>query len=63
MNTTAHLPILMKDMAKALKNVTIHPRIQLEEGNNINFAVSCRHCEEPLCVKGCITGALQSRKE
>lgn len=47
-----------KDMAKALKNVIIHPRIQLEEGDNINFAVSCRHCDDPLCVKGCITGAL-----
>lgn len=47
-----------KDMSKALKNVIIHPRIQLEEGNNISFAVSCRHCDDPLCVKGCITGAL-----
>jgi NAD(P)H-nitrite reductase large subunit/ferredoxin len=40
-----------KDMSKALKNAIIHPRIQLEEGNNISFAVSCRHCDDPLCVK------------
>lgn len=39
-------------------------RIRVEEGgaghgeDAINFAVSCRHCETPLCVKGCITGAL-----
>ena len=46
------------DMAKALKNVKINPRIQIEEKDGISFAVSCRHCEEPLCVKGCITGAL-----
>jgi len=46
------------DMVKALKDVRIHPRIQIEEGQGINFAVSCRHCEEPLCVKSCITGAL-----
>ena len=46
------------DMAKALKNIQIHPRIRIEEQNGISFAVSCRHCEEPLCVKGCITGAL-----
>ena len=46
------------DMVKALKNVRINPRIQIEEGVNISFAVSCRHCEEPLCVKSCITGAL-----
>ncbi|MCI5923320.1 MAG: 4Fe-4S dicluster domain-containing protein [Oscillospiraceae bacterium] len=46
------------DMVKALKGVTIHPRIQVEEHDGVCFAVSCRHCEEPLCVKGCITGAL-----
>ena len=46
------------DMVKALKDVTIHPRIRVEEGTDVCFAVSCRHCEEPLCVKSCITGAL-----
>ncbi len=46
------------DMVKALKDIVIHPRIKIEEKNGISFAVSCRHCEEPLCVKGCITGAL-----
>lgn len=46
------------DMVKALKGVAINPRIRIEEKDNISFAVSCRHCEEPLCVKGCITGAL-----
>lgn len=48
----------MTDMVKALKGVTINPRIRVEENDGIHFAVSCRHCEEPLCVKGCITGAL-----
>ena len=46
------------DMARTLKGVKIHPRIQIEESNGICFAVSCRHCEEPLCVRACITGAL-----
>ena len=46
------------DMAEALKNVKINPRIRIEEKDGICFAVSCRHCKEPLCVKGCITGAL-----
>ncbi|HHY81843.1 MAG TPA: 4Fe-4S ferredoxin [Clostridiales bacterium] len=47
-----------KDMARALKGIKISPRIRVEEMDGISFAVSCRHCNEPLCVKGCITGAL-----
>lgn len=50
------------DMVKALKNAEIHPRIRVEEHDNISFAVSCRHCEDPLCVKSCIAGAI-SRKD
>lgn len=46
------------DMVKALKDITINPRIKIEEHDNISFAVSCRHCDEPLCVKSCISGAL-----
>ncbi len=46
------------DMIKALKDVTINPKIKIEEQDNISFAVSCRHCDEPICVKSCITGAL-----
>ena len=46
------------DMARALKDVKIRPSIRIEEKGDISFAVSCRHCTEPLCVKGCITGAL-----
>ncbi len=46
------------DMAQALQGVTIHPRIQVEDRGDVHFAVSCRHCEEPLCAKSCISGAL-----
>ena len=46
------------NMAKALKNIEINPRIHIEEKDGVSYAVNCRHCEEPLCVKGCITGAL-----
>jgi carbon-monoxide dehydrogenase iron sulfur subunit len=45
-------------MARALKGITINPNIRIEEYGNVSFAVSCRHCTQPLCVKGCITGAL-----
>lgn len=47
-----------KDMIRALKDMPLRSMIQIEQQNDIHFAVSCRHCEEPLCVKGCITGAL-----
>ena len=47
-----------KDMARALKNIKINPKINIEKHNGICFAVSCRHCKEPMCVKGCITGSL-----
>lgn len=46
------------NMIKALKDQKISPRINIEEDNGVHFAVSCRHCEEPLCVKSCITGSL-----
>ena len=48
----------MKDMATALKGKTIYPRIHIEETDNISYAVSCRHCTDPICVKSCISGAL-----
>ena len=32
--------------------------VKIEARDNISFAVSCRHCTDPLCVKGCISGAL-----
>jgi carbon-monoxide dehydrogenase iron sulfur subunit len=50
------------DMVKALKDRKIYPNIQIEEKGDVSFAVSCRHCREPLCVKSCITGALSVRE-
>ncbi len=47
-----------KDMARALKDLKINPKIKIEEHGGISFAVSCRHCPEPLCAKGCLTGAI-----
>lgn len=40
---------------------TIHPRIRIEGDNQVSFAVSCRHCTDPLCVKSCIAGALSKK--
>ena len=44
-----------------LKGKKIFPRIHVEGDDRITFAVSCRHCTDPICVKSCIAGAI--RKE
>ena len=51
----------IKGMAKALKGKEIFPRIRVEGDDNITFAVSCRHCENPICIKSCISGALSKK--
>lgn len=48
----------MKDMAFALKGRKIYPRIHIEGDDKITFAVSCRHCVDPICKKSCIAGAI-----
>ena len=48
----------LADMALALKGKPIYPRIHIEGTEQISYAVSCRHCRDPICVKSCIAGAL-----
>jgi carbon-monoxide dehydrogenase iron sulfur subunit len=51
-------------MAKLLKDRKINPNIVVDEVGNLNgsptpqicFAVSCRHCMDPQCLKACING-------
>ncbi len=53
----------MKNMALALKGKKIHPRIRVEDDGRITYAVSCRHCTDPICVKSCISGALSKKDD
>ena len=46
------------DMVKALKGKDVMPRIHIEGDDKISYAVSCRHCTDPICVKSCIAGAI-----
>jgi carbon-monoxide dehydrogenase iron sulfur subunit len=46
------------DIVRALKDKPLDSFVRVEGTNNITFAVSCRHCVNPLCVSACISGAL-----
>ena len=50
----------MKDMAQ-LKGKPIFPRIHIEGDDKITYAVSCRHCTDPICIVSCIAGAISKR--
>lgn len=50
-----------KNLVDALKDKLLRPKVRVEQSEKISFAVSCRHCDEPVCVKSCITGALSKK--
>ena len=49
-----------KDLIKAFKKGPEKPigRVQVVEEGPLSFALVCRHCEEPLCVFACVSGAM-----
>ena len=53
----------LDDMVTALKDRAIFPYIRVEGDGKINYAVSCRHCDDPICVRSCIAGAMQKRED
>jgi carbon-monoxide dehydrogenase iron sulfur subunit len=56
-----------KDIIKAHKNENITSAITIEEIITPKavsyFALQCRHCENPNCVKACISGAMYKNAE
>lgn len=52
-----------KDMVSALQGKPLRSRVSVEGTGDVTFAVSCRHCEYPLCVAACISGALEKDAE
>ena len=53
----------ISDMVRALKGKQIHPLIHIEDSGDVHFAVNCRHCKDPICVKSYISGALSKGKD
>lgn len=48
-----------KDMVKAhRKEVSSPSRVRVQEQGPVSFAVQCRHCNEPMCVYSCLSGAM-----
>jgi carbon-monoxide dehydrogenase iron sulfur subunit len=38
-------------------------RVIVEESRPLTFAIQCRHCEDPVCVTACMTGAMTKDPE
>ena len=54
-----------KDTVKAYKVEFPEPqnRVRVEGSKELSFAVNCRHCDEPKCVEGCISGAMRKNPQ
>lgn len=42
-----------------LERDDLRSRVHVEGTKDLSIAVNCRHCEDPKCVEGCISGAMQ----
>ena len=59
------IQIKSKDIVKAYKSEKPEPvsRISVFGDKVASVAVNCRHCDDPACVKACITGAMTKDKK
>ena len=50
-----------RDAVKAyqLEDETAFERVRVEGGLMRSVAVNCRHCAQPKCVEGCVSGAMR----
>lgn len=53
------------DIIKAFKRETPKPsaRIIVEEDGTRSFGMQCRHCDDPMCVFSCISGAMHRKAD
>ena len=51
------------NMCISLKNLVINPNVKVEENNKISFALQCRQCNDPLCVKSCLANAIKKDQD
>lgn len=55
---------LSKDLLKAIFEEPLSlPRIKIKEKDRKAHPISCRHCEDPLCVSACMAAALSKDKK
>jgi len=47
-----------KDIVKAHRKEVPSSRVRVQEQGPVSFAVQCRHCNEPMCVYSCLSGAM-----
>ena len=54
-----------KDVVTAYKSESPEPvaRISVYGSREASVAVNCRHCDDPACVRACITGAMHKDKK
>ena len=54
-----------KDLVRAFNRKTTPPiaSVRVDENKPVSFALQCRHCDEPLCVYSCLSGALSKDPE
>ncbi len=53
-----------QDIVKAFKRESRPvPRLRIESREAVCFSSRCRHCDVPVCVYACLTGALRKDKE